>query len=1340
MSPARSHLKAMTTKTGALVATGLVASSIFASMPASNAVDTGSFGTVISATDAQTTTRTVPVDNTALLAAVEEARAAGITVNEEAIKKLTVGSTSEVTGALAAITADHQGQAEALKQLITEYAEAKKQAEADHAAALVAWEQAKADTDARNATLKDEYEAKVAKYQEDLAAYEAKAAAYQKLIEALENNGDVDTEEFLAQCRPQNLAVVIDVTWSFSAGDLATQVAAQRAFLQKMSKLPGTTVDLYMYGNIGGIGAPGDNPWTPDLATQNFNISTPEGLAAANAVLDGITNERRNANADTSWFSAGTNWEAGLRDVLKGINESGRNYTNVIFSSDGAPNKTLSDSGEWEDPGVYGYWQPAADEALRYAHEILDKGIKIAPVFVRSAEDYLSIIQLDQREPGTLQLALDAIGKLSGAESPELGKDYFSAETMDGLTGDLWRAAIADCSPANNPKPTPPAEPDYEQFDTPAPAPAVVQAPVGSYQLTELSAPIPVVDKVADGEGKKVLAGETTTQTVSYATGYEVPSSFVIGDHIYKTEDGRLPVSVDMSKVAVTDAEGNNVTADFTITQEDGTLGGKAGVQILATAKDPASLKLNHTYTLHVNQTSLFDGVADTLQDAGFSITNDEIQFTDIKTYHEPKLNPDKTVVNSVGVEVDGTKVLLGAELSYELTLSAADLTNTIGDVTVLGMVDDYDETKWQPNGKFTVKDSEGKDVDADKFTYEDKDGVITVLAKNPGELVGKDYSIILYGMVKWDAKPGSFSNQATQLTNQDKIVTKVVTNYVPVITPSKVETSPVNGANLDGKTLMVGDVINYTLVEDTTDLVNSSENISQSGMKDDYDESAGEIDLSAVKVYQVPADTDTSTPEATAAAIKAAGAVEVTDSYDFTIGTVEGFTNGGAEGYTGFMKTSGEGEAKKVVLPMGYKYIHILPYTVTANVDGEIKNTAWQVTNGVEAQTQTVANPMKKIQPSKDVSIEVGGASVDGGTLALGQVFNYKLTSSDLPSDRVKNIDSWTLVDDYDETKDEYRGNYLAQARFDLVDESGKTVIKAGADITAYITQDWDEAAGKTTFSANDELLELINLDENKGKTAGFEVFMQAKRIGTGEIVNTVTEFVNGQEIIADSDTVTPDDPNGPTTVITHTYDSDLKVDKEWVDADASDGKVSARISGTNVGQGTALGAKLSDDVFKGLGNPTIVDVQNGTSGQYTAESTALVFEQVATGDVVSMVLEFDVVPGAKVLDNTASFENEFDKAGDPDNIQENDGLEADTDQRDKVSLEIPEAPVTPVTPEAGKNTPVIKGEGARTGGEASVAGLPVGGLVAAGGVLLAGLAAIGAWALVHGARKKNS
>lgn len=788
----QSTFKSFCTKGGALVATGLLASSFFSSLPPAEAVNIDAFGSSVSRSVDQSAQR-IKVDHSQLLKAVEEAKAAGLNIEEKPTKGLLVASEKEVQAALDSIALAEASQAKSIRQLVSDFQAEKAVAEAEYQKALDAWKTAKAEVETRNADKK-------AQYDKDVAEYQAKVEAYQRLIAALENNGEVNADEFLAQCRRQSIAVLIDVTYSFSAQELEQQVEAQRAFLTQMSKLPGTTVDLYIYGREGGLEHPASNPWTPALASQNFDLSTPAGLAAAHRVLDTIKDEGRNSSLDRRLFSGGTNWEAGLRDVLKGIRESGRQYTNVIFSSDGLPNSTLSDSGELENANL----NSAVKEAQRYADEIRATGAKVTPVLVRTS----------QNSGRTLQVSLESIGSLSGVANPELGKDYFSSENISGLTEDLWKAAVADCSPANLQEP---AEPSYEDFTLPEPQPKLLVPPTASYQLSELS----------------------------------------------------------LSKVA-----------------------------------------------------------------------------------------------------------------------------------------------------------------------------------------------------------------------------------------PAKADTSVSDGSNIDGKALTRGDLISYKLVEDTTNLVGTAYPVAVSGMKDDFDESAGEIDLSAVRIYQVPGDTDTSSPEAVSAAVKRADAQDVTDSYQLALEEVAGFSNGGSMGYTGFMKTEGKGQEQKVILPMGYKYIHVLPFTVTANLDGDILNTAWQVTNGSEHQTETVANYLKKIEPSKDVLIKVGDRnSVDGQEIALGTVFNYQLNSSTLPADRAGESKSWTIVDDYDEARDRYEGNFLVQNRYDFVDADGQ-VVKAGSDISRFFTQNQEQ--GKVTYLAQDDFLKLMSSEANRASEQGFTVFMQVERIGTGEVFNSLTEFYN--------------------------------------------------------------------------------------------------------------------------------------------------------------------------------------------------------------------------------------
>lgn len=945
--------KVLATKTGSLIATGLVASSIFASMPASNAVDTGSFGSVISAAEAQSTTREIPVDNAALLAAVEEARAAGLAITEEQVKTITTGTTAEVQAALDTIAAEAESKIAEITAKIAQY------------------EEDKAAADAK-------YEAALAKFKKELADYEAKVAEAKANIEA-------------GICAPPRVAMTFDLSRSFDASETATMKGEAKKMVQRLSGVEGAEVSFFTFARSSAVDfqntGPGEAPVgdiTPLAGNQPsavFNVGTDAGKAAALAWIDGIDKHSKDAPVGTSgdewdgvnFQTLGTNWEAALAAIEKHQADTGVKYDTALLLTDGAPN-TYTLNGE---VGIHSPVNASngSDEAFNAAKAVADRletnGTDVIPVMIRdeAVADPSHPFHFSSDEEGMINY----IRGISGVASPVEGQDYFIGE-LDTLADSIYRAATiaAEKCIVDVPKPVEPTR------DT-------VEAPSVSYGLTKLFAPTPVVDKVAKGEGKKVIAGETTTQTISYATGYKAPESFILGDHIYFTGAGRMPVSVDMSQVKVTDETGDDVTELFTITAEDGVHNGKAGHQILATAKNPADLQLNHVYTLHVNQTSLFDGEADTLTDAGFAIVNDELQYTSDKTYHEP------------------------------------------------------------------------------------------------------------------------------------------------AITPSKVDTSAVDGSNIDGKTVTVGDTISYKLVEDTTDLVDTTSPVKVSGMVDDFDERYGDIDAAQVHVYQVPGDTDTSTPEKVSAAVKLAEAKDVTDSYTITSGEIEGFTNGGAVGISSMMKTEGEGEEQKVVLPMGYKYIHVLPYTVTANADGDILNTAWQVTNEARTQTETVANKLKEINPSKDIVINVGDKdSIDGAEIALGTVFNYQLNSSTLPADRAGLTESWSIVDDWDESKDAYEGNYKVITQHSFVDANGSK-IDAGEDITRYFTERHEN--GVVTYEATDAFLALMSSEANRATEQGFTVYMQVERIGTGEIENTFVENYNGEKLASNTvKTFTPE-PESPVT-----------------------------------------------------------------------------------------------------------------------------------------------------------------------------------------------------------------
>ncbi len=78
----------------------------------------------------------------------------------------------------------------------------------------------------------------------------------------------------------------------------------------------------------------------------------------------------------------------------------------------------------------------------------------------------------------------------------------------------------------------------------------------------------------------------------------------------------------------------------------------------------------------------------------------------------------------------------------------------------------------------------------------------------------------------------------------------------------------------------------------------------------------------------------------------------------------------------------------------LGHTYQVIMPMTVIKVKDGYmVENTATQVTNDKRDKTNTVTNPLKHINPTKDVTVQVGGDSIDGKSVYKDHTFLYRST-----------------------------------------------------------------------------------------------------------------------------------------------------------------------------------------------------------------------------------------------------------------------------------------------------------------------------------------------------------
>ena len=119
----------------------------------------------------------------------------------------------------------------------------------------------------------------------------------------------------------------------------------------------------------------------------------------------------------------------------------------------------------------------------------------------------------------------------------------------------------------------------------------------------------------------------------------------------------------------------------------------------------------------------------------------------------------------------------------------------------------------------------------------------------------------------------------------------------------------------------------------------------------------------------------------------------------------------------------------------LGHTYQVVMPMTVTKVKDGHtVENTATQVTNDKRDKTNTVTNPLKEINPTKDVTVKVGGDSIDGKSVYLNHTFLYRLDSSILPPDRAyQTVTDWGGTDQLNTEYDQYLGNWAVYASRDL-------------------------------------------------------------------------------------------------------------------------------------------------------------------------------------------------------------------------------------------------------------------------------------------------------------------
>ena len=188
-----------------------------------------------------------------------------------------------------------------------------------------------------------------------------------------------------------------------------------------------------------------------------------------------------------------------------------------------------------------------------------------------------------------------------------------------------------------------------------------------------------------------------------------------------------------------------------------------------------------------------------------------------------------------------------------------------------------------------------------------------------------------------------------------------------------------------------------------------------------------------------------------------------------------------------------------------------------------EYKNRGYQIDFGNGYETDVVANNVPKIDPIKDVVIDIKGKeSLQGKEIELNKFFNYKLIGTEIPSNRGTKLTQYGFSDDYDEKADKYQANYRVFSVKDIKLTDG-SVIKQDSELTKYTTQIIKD--GKVDIEFDKEFLDKIDLDSEFQA----EVYLQMERIASGEVKNTFIHTVNGVEETSNTVTTFTKEPEKP-------------------------------------------------------------------------------------------------------------------------------------------------------------------------------------------------------------------
>ena len=573
---------------------------------------------------------------------------------------------------------------------------------------------------------------------------------------------------------------------------------------------------------------------------------------------------------------------------------------------------------------------------------------------------------------------------------------------------------------------------------------------------------------------------------------------------------------------------------------------------------------------------------------------------------------------------VDGKVVQPGQKVEYQLNTQPQLPADLAYEVKSVSFADSYDAYLKPDKQTLEMMDlNTGKPVSKKKYTttWDDSKHMFTLTVTDQETIsqwragTSPRLQVRFEGTVADDAPTDhKVGNKWVLTLNNSLTPSNEVFNIPPKLDPVKKDTQKDPTISIDGKTALLGDEIYYHVTIDARQY-NQAYKVWRLGMTDDYDDEYLKLDATNVEI------TDETGKDVTDKfniqdkdGVLYAYAKLVDTEIPATGETVKG------DPQPEDLKTYSESdEHDPLTRPaidqtlLGHTYTVTMPMTVIKVTDGYVvRNKATQVLNKVRKDTNEVTNPLKPVNPAKDVTVKVGGDSIDGKSVYLNRTFLYQLDSSVIPANRAyPQVDQWRIVDPLNTEYDQYTGQWAVYATHDLYRDGqvlaakGDKLAGNGFDSSKFGGDLFTAAAGEdgaVTVEATELYRALVSADNEHEN--GWRAYIQCRRLKVSDRVeNQFTENFNDKEF--QSNVVWTRTPDMTPSIHIEKYD----VASGEQAGDRDDVKDALKMTGD------------SQEIAFKITNTSKVDSSTGEGAYYLAKDLKMIDKTIAgEGEVVDL------------------------------------------------------------------------------------------------------------------------